>query len=95
MATIDSRKLLPSSTKGSAIDKPKFLVPIKNISTKKISGSDLKPIDKKTETSGSLVVLKKKIIKLDSLIQNNLLIDQKERTRKRKEEERIKNYINN
>jgi hypothetical protein len=90
MATIDSRKLLPSSTKGSAIDKPKFLVPIKNISTKKISGSDLKPIDKKTETSGSLVVLKKKIIKLDSLIQNNLLIDQKERTRKRKEEERSK-----
>jgi murein DD-endopeptidase MepM/ murein hydrolase activator NlpD len=90
MATIDSKKLLPSSTKGSAIDKPKFLVPIKNISTKKISGSDLKPIDKKTETSGSLVVLKKKIIKLDSLIQNNLLIDQKERTRKRKEEERSK-----
>ncbi len=90
MATIDSKKLLPSSTKGGAIDKPKFLVPIKNISTKKISGSDLKPVDKKTETSGSLVVVKKKIIKLDSLIQNNLLIDQKERTRKRKEEERSK-----
>ncbi len=90
MATIDSKKLLPSSTKGAVIDKPKFLVPIKNISTKKISGSDLKPVDKKTETSGSLVVVKKKIIKLDSLIQNNLLIDQKERTRKKREEERSK-----
>ena len=90
MATIDSKKLLPSSTKGGAIEKPKFLVPIKNISTKKISGSDLKPVDKKTETSGSLVVVKKKIITLDNLIQNNLLIDQKERTRKRKEEEKSK-----
>ena len=63
MAVIDSKKLLPPSKESSAIEKPKFLVPVKSISVKKITGSDLKPVDKKgTDEPGSLVVVKKKII---------------------------------
>ncbi len=90
MAVIDSKKLLPPSKKGASIEKQKFLVPIKNISTKKITGSDLKPVNKEKESSGSLVVVRKKIIKLGNLINNNLLIDQKEKSTKRKEEEKSK-----
>ena len=91
MATIDSKKLLPSSKESSAIEKPKFLVPVKSISVKKITGSDLKPVDKKaTDEPGSLVVVKKKIVSLSKLINNNLLLDQKEASTKRKEEERFK-----
>ena len=90
MAVIDSKKLLPPSKKGASIEKQKFLVPIKNISTKKITGSDLKPVDKEKESSGSLAVVRKKIIKLGNLINNNLLIDQKDRSTKRKEEEKSK-----
>lgn len=90
MAVIDSKKLLPPSKKGGSIEKQKFLVPIKNISTKKIKGSDLKPVDKEKESSGSLVVVRKKIIKLGNLINNSLLIDQKERSSKRKEDEKSK-----
>ena len=91
MATIDSKKLLPSSKESSAIEKPKFLVPVKSISVKKITGSDLKPVDKTgTDEPGSLVVVKKKIVSLSKLINNNLLLDQKEASTKRKEEERFK-----
>ena len=91
MATIDSKKLLPLSKESSAIEKPKFLVPVKSISVKKITGSDLKPVDKTgTDEPGSLVVVKKKIVSLSKLINNNLLLDQKEASTKRKEEERFK-----
>jgi rare lipoprotein A len=91
MATIDSKKLLPPSKESSAIEKPKFLVPIKSISVKNISGSDLKPVDKKeTDEPGSLVVVKKKIVSLSKLINNNLLFDQKEASTKKKDEERSK-----
>jgi murein DD-endopeptidase MepM/ murein hydrolase activator NlpD len=87
MATINSKKLLPSSTKGSAIEKPKFLVPVKNISTKKITGSDLKPIDKKSDTSGSLVVIKNKLIDINNVFKSTYLINKKTNERKRKESE--------
>jgi hypothetical protein len=91
MATIDSKKLLPSSKESSAIEKPKFLVPIKSISVKKITGSDLKPVDKAgTDEPGSLVVVKKRIVSLSKLINNNLLLDQREASTKRKEEEKSK-----
>ena len=91
MATIDSKKLLPPSKESSAIEKPKFLVPIKSISVKKITGSDLKPVDKTgTDEPGSLVVVKKKIVSLSKIINNNLLLDQKEASTKRKEEEKSK-----
>jgi len=91
MATIDSKKLLLPSKESSAIEKPKFLVPIKSISVKNISGSDLKPVDKKeTDEPGSLVVVKKKIVSLSKLINNNLLFDQKEASTKKKDEERSK-----
>ena len=89
MAVIDSKKLLPPSKESSAIEKPKFLVPVKSISVKKITGSDLKPVDKKgTDEPGSLVVVKKKIISLSKIINNNLLLDQREASTKRKEEEK-------
>jgi murein DD-endopeptidase MepM/ murein hydrolase activator NlpD len=91
MATIDSKKLLPPSKESSAIEKPKFLVPIKSISLKKITGSDLKPVDKTgTDEPGSLVVVKKRIVSLSKLINNNLLLDQREASTKRKEEEKSK-----
>ena len=91
MATIDSKKLLPSSKESSAIEKPKFLVPFKSISVKKITGSDLKPVDKVgTDEPGSLVVVKKKIVSLSKIINNNLLLDQKEASAKRKEGEKSK-----
>ncbi len=91
MATIDSKKLLPPSKESSAIEKQKFLVPVKSISVKKITGSDLKPIDKTgTDEPGSLVVVKKKIVSLSKIINNNLLLDQKESSTKRKEEEKSK-----
>lgn len=91
MAVIDSKKLLPPSKESSAIEKPKFLVPVKSISVKKITGSDLKPVDKKgTDEPGSLVVVKKKIISLSKIINNNLLLDQREASTKRKEEEKSK-----
>jgi F0F1-type ATP synthase assembly protein I len=89
MAVIDSKKLLPPSKESSAIEKPKFLVPVKSISVKKITGSDLKPVDKKgTDEPGSLVLVKKKIISLSKIINNNLLLDQREASTKRKEEEK-------
>jgi len=91
MATIDSKKLLPPSKESSAIEKQKFLVPVKSISVKKITGSDLKPVDKTgTDEPGSLVVVKKKIVSLSKIINNNLLLDQKESSTKRKEEEKSK-----
>lgn len=91
MATIDSKKLLPPSKESSAIEKPKFLVPVKSISVKKITGSDLKPIDKTgTDEPGSLVVVKKKVVSLSKIINNNLLLDQREASTKRKEEEKSK-----
>ena len=91
MATIDSKKLLSSSKESSAIEKPKFLVPFKSISVKKITGSDLKPVDKTgTDEPGNLVVVKKKIVSLSKIINNNLLLDQKEASTKRKEEEKSK-----
>lgn len=91
MATIDSKKLLPPSKESSAIEKPMFLVPVKSISVKKITGSDLKPVDKVgTDEPGSLVIVKKKIVSLSKIINNNLLLDQKEASIKRKEEEKSK-----
>lgn len=90
MATIDSKKLLPPSKKGGLIEKQKFLVPLKNISTKKISVGDLKPIDKETEKSGNLTVVKKKITQLSLLFEESYLIDKKDKERKRREEEKKK-----
>lgn len=91
MSVIDSKKLLPPSKQSSAIEKQKFLVPIKSISAKKISASALKPLDKEqSNSSGSLVVVRKKIIKLKDLVNNSLLLDRKDTSNKRKEEERNK-----
>lgn len=90
MAVIDSKKLLPPSKKGGSIEKQKFLVPLQNISVKKISAGDLRPVDKETKTSGSLAVVKKKITQLSVLFKDSYLIDKKERETKRKEEERRK-----
>ncbi len=91
MAVIDSKKLLSPSKENDAIEKQKFLVPVKSISVKKITGSDLKPVDKKeTDEPGSLVVVKKKIISLSKLIDNNLLLDRKEASEERKGEERTR-----
>ncbi len=91
MATIDSKKLLPPSKKGGAIEKQKFLVPIKSIATKNISDSALKPVDKnENEKGGSLVVVKKQVIQLRNLINNSLLLDRSETSIRKKEEERNK-----
>ena len=90
MAVIDSKKLLPPSKKGGSIEKQKFLVPLQNISVKKISAGDLRPVDKETKSSGNLAVVKKKITELSVLFKDSYLIDKKERETKRKEEERKK-----
>jgi murein DD-endopeptidase MepM/ murein hydrolase activator NlpD len=94
MAVIDAKKLLPSSKSSSAIanaQKP-FLVPISNIAYKKdvnLSQKLLKPSDDTENGSGgSLVVLKKKILKIEDIINNTYLIQQSENNRKRKEKER-------
>ena len=68
MATIDSKKLLPPSKKTGAIEKTKVLVPLKNISVKKISAGDLRPVDKETKSSENLSIVKKKIIDRNSVV---------------------------
>jgi murein DD-endopeptidase MepM/ murein hydrolase activator NlpD len=90
MATIDSKKLLPPSKKSGAIEKPKFLVPLKNISTKKITGSDLKPVDKETTQKDDVVVIRNKVIKIKDLIKNNYLLGKKKDERQRKSKEKDK-----
>jgi murein DD-endopeptidase MepM/ murein hydrolase activator NlpD len=94
MAVIDAKKLLPSSKSSSAIanaQKP-FLVPISNIAYKKdvnLSQKLLKPSDDTEKGSGgSLVVLKKKVLKIEDIINSTYLIRQSENNRKRKEKER-------
>jgi|688.fasta_scaffold125732_1 hypothetical protein len=96
MAVIDSKKLLPSGKSGGSIvdtQKP-FLVPVSNILYKKdvnISQKLLKPADRETQGSGgSLLVIKKKVLKIQDVIGNTYLIQQSENTRKRKEKERQK-----
>jgi hypothetical protein len=95
MATIDSRKLLPTGRPGGAItesQKP-LLVPVSNVFYKKdvkISQKLLKPVDQERESVGSLVVIKKKITKISDVIQSTYLIEQSENNRKRKERERQK-----
>ena len=90
MSVIDSKKLLPPSKKGGSIEKQKFLVPLQNISVKKISAGDLKPVDKELKTTGNLVGVRRKITELSVLFKDSYLIDKKERETKRKEEERRK-----
>ena len=90
MATIDSKKLLPPSKKTGAIEKTKVLVPLKNISVKKISAGDLRPVDKETKSSENLSIVKKRIIELGALLKNSYVIDKKNAETKRKEEERKK-----
>lgn len=90
MATIDSKKLLPQSKKSGVIEKQKFLVPLKNVSTKKITGSDLKPVDKETTQKGDVVVIKNKVIKIKDLIKNNYLLEKKKEERQRKTKEKEK-----
>jgi len=94
MAVIDSKKLLPPSKPGGAIvdsQKP-FLVPVSNILYKKdvnISQKLLKSADKETqESGGSLVVIKKKVLKIKDIINNTYLIKQSEDNRKTKEKQR-------
>ena len=96
MAVIDSKKLLPSGKPGGAIanaQKP-FLVPVSNIVYKKdvnISQKLLKPADRGTqEPGGSLVVVKKKVLKIKDVINSTYLIQQSENNRKRKEKQRQK-----
>jgi murein DD-endopeptidase MepM/ murein hydrolase activator NlpD len=96
MAAIDSKKLLPSGSPGGAItetQKP-FLVPVSNILYKKdvnISQKLLKPADKETQgPGGSLLVIKKKVLKIEDVIGSTYLIQQSENNRKRKEKERQK-----
>jgi len=95
MATIDSRKLLPAGRPGGAItesQKP-LLVPVNNVFYKKdvkISQKLLKPVDQERESGGSLVVIKKKVLKISDVIKNTYLIEQSENNRKRKERERQK-----
>ena len=96
MATISSKKLLPSRSSGGAItetQKP-FLVPVSNILYKKdvnISQKLLKPADKETQgPGGSLLVIKKKVLKIEDVIGSTYLIQQSENNRKRKEKERQK-----
>ena len=96
MAVIDSKKLLPSRSSGGAItetQKP-FLVPVSNILYKKdvnISQRLLKPADKETQgPGGSLLVIKKKVLKIKDVINSTYLIQQSENNRKRKEKERQK-----
>lgn len=88
MAVIDSKKLLPPSKKSVAIEKQKVLIPLKNISLKKVSAGDLKPVDKESKTSEDLSIIKSKIIQLDSLLRDSYIIDKKNAETKRKEEER-------
>jgi hypothetical protein len=90
MATIDSKKLLPPSKKTGAIEKQKFLVPLKNISTKKISAGDLRPVDKETPTSENLSIVKRKIVELELLLKDSYTIDKKNAETRRKEEEKKK-----
>ena len=94
MAVIDSKKLLPSGRPGGSIvdsQKP-FLVPVSNILYKKdvnISQKLLKPVDKETqEPGGSLLVIKKKVLKIEDVIGSTYLIQQSENNRKRKEKDR-------
>jgi len=96
MAVIDSKKLLPSGNPGGSItesQKP-FLVPVSNIIYKKdvnISPKLLKPADRETqEPGGSLVVVKKKVLKIKDVINSTYLIQQSENNRKRKEKQRQK-----
>jgi hypothetical protein len=96
MAVIDSKKLLPSGNPGGSIaesQKP-FLVPVSNIIYKKdvnISQKLLKPADRETqEPGGSLVVVKKKVLKIKDIINSTYLIQQSENNRKRKEKQRQK-----
>jgi len=96
MAVIDSKKLLPSGKPGGSIaesQKP-FLVPVSNIIYKKdvnISQKLLKPADRETqEPGGSLVVVKKKVLKIKDIINSTYLIQQSENNRKRKEKQRQK-----
>lgn len=96
MAVIDSKKLLPSGRPGGSIvesQKP-FLVPVSNILYKKdvnISQKLLKPADKETQgPGGSLLVIKKKVLKIEDVINSTYLIQQSENNRKKKEKERQK-----
>jgi murein DD-endopeptidase MepM/ murein hydrolase activator NlpD/F0F1-type ATP synthase assembly protein I len=96
MAVIDSKKLLPAGKPGGTIvdsQKP-FLVPVSNILYKKdvnISQKLLKPADKEIQgPGGSLVVIKKKVLKIRDVISSTYLIQQSEDKRKRKEKERQK-----
>jgi len=95
MATIDSKKLLPTGRPGGAItesQKP-LLVPVNNVFYKKdikISQKLLKPADQEKESGSSLVVIKKKITKISDVIQSTYLIERSESNRKRKEKERQK-----
>ncbi len=88
MAVIDAKKLLPPSKKGGAIEKQKVLVPLKNISSKKISAGDLKPTDKESKTSEDLSIIKSKVIQIDVLLRNSYTIDKRNAEARRKEEER-------
>jgi murein DD-endopeptidase MepM/ murein hydrolase activator NlpD len=90
MATIDAKKLLPPSKKAGAIERQKFLVPLQNISTNRISTRDLRPVDRETSEDESLSIIKKKINQLSLLLNESYLIDKKEREKKRKEQERSK-----
>ena len=88
MATIDAKKLLPPSKKAAAIEKQKFLVPLQNISTNRISTRDLRPVDRETSADESLSIIKKKISRLSLLLEESYLIEKKEREARRKAEER-------
>jgi murein DD-endopeptidase MepM/ murein hydrolase activator NlpD/F0F1-type ATP synthase assembly protein I len=95
MATIDSRKLLPAGKPGGSIvesQKP-LLIPVNNVIFKKdvkISQKLLKPVDEERDSGGSLVVIKKKVLKISDVINSTYLIEQSENNRKRKERERQK-----
>jgi muramidase (phage lysozyme) len=95
MATIDSKKLLPAGKPGSSIvesQKP-LLIPVNNVIFKKdvkISQKLLKPADEEKDSGGSLVVIRKKVLKISDVINSTYLIEQNENNRKRKERERQK-----
>jgi hypothetical protein len=95
MATIDSKKLLPAGKPGSSIvesQKP-LLIPVNNVIFKKdvkISQKLLKPADEEKDSGGSLVVIRKKVLKISDVINSTYLIEQSENNRKRKERERQK-----
>jgi murein DD-endopeptidase MepM/ murein hydrolase activator NlpD len=95
MATIDSKKLLPAGKPGGSIvesQKP-LLIPVNNVVFKKdvkISQKLLKPADEEKSSGGSLVVIRKKVLKISDVINSTFLIEQSENNRKRKERERQK-----